>query len=110
MVAPEASIYLTIAWKPSVQGDDKNFRGETGVLVAHARLRALLGHHQSNAFGDTNATTADQNDGVGNSLRRGGGASTCNVPVTFIMASVVGDDHDDDGMGSDEEHEEYDAE
>ena len=86
--------------------------GETGVLkVAHMlRLRALLGHHQSNAFGDTNATTADQNDGVGNSLRRGGGASTCNVPVTFIMASVVGDDHDDDGMGSDEEHEEYDAE
>jgi hypothetical protein len=86
--------------------------GETGVLkVAHMlRLRALLGHHQSNAFGDTNATTADQNDGVGNSLRGGGGASTCNVPVTFVMASVVGDDHDDDGMGSDEEHEEYDAE
>ena len=86
--------------------------GETGVLkVAHMlRLRALLGHHQSNAFGDTNATTADQNDGVGNSLRRGGGASTCNVPVTFVMASVIGDDHDDDGMGSDEEHEEYDAE
>ena len=87
--------------------------GETGVLkVAHMlRLRALLGHHQSNAFGDTNATTADRNDGVGNSLRGGGGASTCNVPVTFVMApSVVGDDHDDDGMGSDEEHEEYDAE
>ena len=86
--------------------------GETGVLkVAHMlRLRALLGHHQSNAFGDTNATTADQKDGIGNSLRGGGGASTCNVPVTFVMASVVGDDHDDDGMGSDEEHEEYDAE
>ncbi|CAL6273609.1 unnamed protein product [Bathycoccus prasinos] len=86
--------------------------GETGVLkVAHMlRLRALLGHHQSNAFGDTNATTADQNDGVGNSLRGGGGASTCNVPVTFVMASVIGDDHDDDGMGSGEEHEEYDAE
>ena len=87
--------------------------GETGVLkVAHMlRLRALLGHHQSNAFGDTNATTADRNDGVGNSLRGGGGASTCNVPVTFVMApSVVGDDDDDDGMGSDEEHEEYDAE
>ena len=70
--------------------------GETGVLkVAHMlRLRALLGHNQSNAFGNTHQTQRN--------LHHNGGASTCNVPVTFIMASVVGDD-DDDGMGSDDD-------
>ena len=58
------------------------------------RLRALLGHNQSNAFGNTHQTQRN--------LHHNGGASTCNVPVTFIMASVVGDD-DDDGMGSDDD-------
>ena len=75
--------------------------GETGVLkVAHMlRLRALLGHNQSNAFGNTHQTQRN--------LHHNGGASTCNVPVTFIMASVVGDD-DDDGMGSDDDDDDDD--
>jgi len=77
--------------------------GETGVLkVAHMlRLRALLGHNQSNAFGNTHQTQRN--------LHHNGGASTCNVPVTFIMASVVGDDYDD-GMGSDDDDEQEYAE
>jgi len=75
--------------------------GETGVLkVAHMlRLRALLGQHQSNAFGNANP----QNDGgERDANHHRGGASTCNVPVTFIMAPIVGDDRDD-GMGSDDD-------
>jgi len=75
--------------------------GETGVLkVAHMlRLRALLGQHQNNAFGNANP----QNDGgERDANHHRGGASTCNVPVTFIMAPIVGDDRDD-GMGSDDD-------
>jgi len=63
------------------------------------RLRALLGQHQSNAFGNANP----QNDGgERDANHHRGGASTCNVPVTFIMAPIVGDDRDD-GMGSDDD-------
>ena len=112
--APEASIYLTIAWKPTKRTRRRQKFPSAKPAFLKSRTCSVSARYLVITKATRLATPTPPRRTKTTELETRSAAAAARPRatsrVTFVMASVVGDDHDDDGMGSDEEHEEYDAE